>query len=139
MVSGKGQLKVSETALQNQVKALLINLGYTVMETGKGRSRQTCSRCGNKSYATGWQGNTRGLPDLYIHRQSWPRGRAVAVELKTPTGTIRKEQKELADAGLTYICRSVGCVIDVLVSCERDLQNDSQVTTLEKVKDINGF
>lgn len=131
--------KITESALQKQIYSLLTTIGYKVMETGKGRAKQKCSKCGFSSYATGWQGNTVGLPDLYIHSINWPRGQSLAVELKTQTGEIRKEQKQLADAGLVYICRSVGCVINAVIACERIFNNYDQVETLEKIKEINGF
>lgn len=131
--------KLNESAIQRQIVMLLRAVGYVVMETGKSRSRQTCSRCGNKAYATGWQGNTVGLPDLYIHSSKWPRGYALAIELKTPTGAIRKEQEEYANLGIIYICRSVSCVINTLINHERELGNDIQVESLEKIRDINGI
>jgi len=98
-----------ENDLQNSVVNLLRSLGYTVMETGKARSKSRC-RCGAWVTASGWQGNTVGLPDLYIHRPSWG-ALALPIEMKTPTGQVRPEQKALADAGVTIICRSVDDVV----------------------------
>jgi hypothetical protein len=139
MATQQTKQKVSEATLQHQVVYLLRTLGYTIMESGKGRSKQRCAKCGHSSYATGWQGNTVGLPDLYIHSIKWPRGVALAIEMKTQTGSVRKEQQELAEKGLVFICRSVGCVINALIQQERQLNNEIEVDTLQKVKDINGF
>ena len=131
--------KMTESTLQSHVRTLLISQGYTVMETGKGRSKQRCIKCGNQSYATGWQGNTKGLPDLYIHCARWGKGVALAIELKTEKGVVRDEQKKLEEDNLTYICRSVGNVIEVIQRMEQKQNNQNMVDHLERIKEINGF
>jgi hypothetical protein len=132
-------VQITEKDLQKQVLSVLINLGYHVFETGKARSLQKCKSCGSKQYATGWQGNTPGLPDLYIHSKQWHRGTAVAIELKTEKGAVRDTQKTLNDLGYTFICRSVGCVLRSILSIEMQMNNDAKVDQLKKVIDINGF
>lgn len=132
-------LQITEKDLQKQVLSVLINLGYHVFETGKARSLQKCKSCGSKQYATGWQGNTPGLPDLYIHSKQWHRGMALAIELKTEKGAVRDTQKTLNDLGYTFICRSVGCVLRSILSIEMQMNNDAKVDQLKKVIDINGF
>ena len=129
----------SEKQLQTQVVYLLKLLGYTVMETGKSRSKQKCKACGAMSYATGWQGNTAGLPDLYIHSSKWPTALAVAIELKTQTGTVRKEQQELYEKGLSSICRSITCVLNALLRIETLLNNSEMIEKIERTKEVNGY
>jgi len=81
---------VSEKALQSQVVSCLTVLGYTVFETGKARGKTKCSTCGAYSYATGWQGNTLGVPDLYVHNSQWKTPIGIGIELKTKTGAVTK-------------------------------------------------
>jgi len=132
-------LKVTEASIQNQSVALLKALGYRVMETGKSRSKQRCKTCGTQSYATGWQGNTVGLPDMYIHSIQWPRGVALAIEMKTMKGAIRPEQLELAEQGLINICRSTLCVLQTVEKYEQSICNEIQVERIRKIIDINGI
>lgn len=124
-----------ENDLQNSVVNLLRSLGYTVMESGKGRSKSRC-RCGAWVVATGWQGNTVGLPDLYIHRESWG-NIALPIEMKTPTGQIRPAQKALADAGVTTICRSVEDVVTTVSHFEQRFGLDTE--SLRRFREINGY
>lgn len=132
-------LQISEKDLQKQVITMLMNLGYHVLETGKARSLQKCKSCGSKQYATGWQGNSPGLPDLYVHSKHWERGIAIAIELKTEKGSVRDTQKVINELGYTYICRSMGAVLRAILSIEMHMKNDSKVDQLKKVIDINGF
>ena len=105
------------------------------METGKGRGKTKC-RCGAWVTATGWQGNTVGLPDLYIHRPLWG-NIALPIELKTPTGRVRPEQKVLADAGVTTICRSVEDVVTTVSQFEERF--GLQCESLRRFLDVNGY
>lgn len=139
MATSKIKSTLSELAIQNQSVTLLQALGYVVMETGKSRSKQKCKTCGTYSYATGWQGNTVGLPDMYIHSTNWPRGVAIAIEMKTEKGEIRPEQLKLAEQGLINICRSTSCVLQVIEKYEQSICNEMQVDRIRKIKEINGF
>jgi hypothetical protein len=132
-------IQITEKDLQRQVITMLMNLGYHVLETGKARSLQKCKTCGSKQYATGWQGNSPGLPDLYIHSKQWERGVAVAIELKTEKGSVRDTQKTINELGYTYICRSMGAVLRAILSIEMHMNNESKVDQLKKVIEINGF
>ena len=132
-------VSLTEKDLQRQVYVMLVNLGYHVFETGKARSLQKCKSCGSKQYATGWQGNTPGLPDLYVHSKQWQRGLAVAIELKTEKGAVRDTQKELNELGYTFICRSVGAVLRSILSIEMHMDNQVKVDQLKKVIEINEF
>lgn len=114
-----------EAQLQRDVRHTLVLLGYTVMETGKSRSRVACSRCGNRAYATGWQGNTPGLPDLYVHRDGWG-PLAVALELKAEKGKPSEAQKELAERGVTVIVRSIKQALETLSEVESRIGDASQ-------------
>lgn len=128
---------MTEQALQNLTRSCLALLGYTILETGKGRSKQRCKRCGTESYATGWQGNTPGLPDLYIHAPWWRIPFGLGIEMKTATGAVRKEQANLANQGMTRICRTVNQVVDALVEAEVMLGNPEQLDRIESFRRAN--
>jgi len=96
------------------------------METGKSRSRVKCGSCGASSFATGWQGNTPGLPDIYVHRRGLGLPVAVALELKAKSGKPTETQKWLADNNLTRIVRTVREAMDTLLEVETMLGNKHQ-------------
>lgn len=122
-----------ELRLQRDVVTVLSSLGYTIMETGKSRGRNKCANCGASNYATGWQGNTPGLPDLYAHRSGIGLPIAVAMELKAPKGRPSEAQKWLADANMTRIVRSVGDALETVRRIEVKLGNDQQVKRITQV------
>jgi len=121
-----------EAQLQRDIRSMLVLLGYTVMETGKSRSRNVCARCGNRAYATGWQGNTPGLPDLYVHRDGWG-PLAVALELKAEKGKPSEAQKNLAERGVTVIVRSTKQALDTLSTIESRIGDEAQVARIAGV------
>jgi hypothetical protein len=105
---------MTEAQLQTLVRNTLAVLGYTVIETGKARRKVQCPRCKGWHYPTGWQGNTPGCPDLYVHAQHWRVPVAVGIELKTTKGAVRREQKNMAGQNMTAICRDLESVVEVL-------------------------
>ncbi len=127
-----------EAAFQKSVIDVLTILGYRVFETGKSRSKVRCTKCGSYSYATGWQGNTPGLPDIYIHskHRTW-NSTALAIELKTEKGVVSQIQKDIADAGYTTICRSIDEVIDVVLAKEAANENWTAYDRVRRFKDDN--
>ena len=127
-----------EAAFQKSVIDVLTILGYRVFETGKSRSKVRCTKCGSYSYATGWQGNTPGLPDIYIHskHRTW-NSTALAIELKTEKGVVSQIQKDIADAGYTTICRSINEVIDVVLAKEAANENWTTYDRVRRFKDDN--
>lgn len=106
-----------EMQIQTAARNILIIHGYVVMESGKARSKVKCPMCKQAFFPGGWQGNTPGLPDLYIHHPAWG-GIALPIELKAPGGSIRREQQELQKAGVIYICRSVEEVLKTVSQFE---------------------
>jgi hypothetical protein len=127
-----------EAALQKQVVDTLMMLGYKVFETGKTRTKVRCTKCGAYSYATGYQGNTPGLPDLYIHSSHHLWGsKAVAIELKAAKGKTSEVQQEIADAGYTTICRSIEEVLSVISRVEADLNNWTAVDKITRFMEAN--
>ena len=126
-----------ETQLQTLVRNTLAVLGYTVIETGKARSKVACPKCKTWHYPVGWQGNTPGCPDLYIHAPHWKAPIALAVELKAPKGTVRREQKAMADQKMTMICRDLDGVIQLLIEHEREHGSPVQVERLERFVERN--
>jgi len=126
-----------ETQLQTLVRNTLAVLGYTVIETGKARSKVACPKCRTWHYPVGWQGNTPGCPDLYIHAPHWKQPVALAVELKTPKGAVRREQKNMADQNMTVICRDLDSVINAVLTHERKHGEPVQVERLEKFLERN--
>ena len=127
-----------EAAFQKSVIDVLTILGYRVFETGKSRSKVRCTKCGTYSYATGWQGNTPGLPDIYIHskHRTW-NSTALAIELKTEKGVVSQIQKDIAEAGYTTICRSIDEVIDVVLAKEAANENWTAYDRVRRFKDDN--
>ena len=127
-----------EAALQKQVIDTLMVLGYKVFETGKTRTKVRCTKCGAYSYATGYQGNTPGLPDLYIHSSHHLWGsKAVAIELKAAKGKTSEVQQEIADAGYTTICRSIEEVLSVISRVEADLNNWTAIDKITRFMEAN--
>ena len=127
---------MSEAELQNHIRQSLALLGYTIIEIGKSRSKTKCNKCGSYSHATGWQGNTVGAPDIYIHAPWWA-SCAVGIELKTKKGAVRKQQQNLADQGMTSICRSLNDVLDVVILFENNLSHFAQAEKVSKFKEVN--
>lgn len=122
---------MTEKELQNQIVCALRILGYTVLESGKARSKTQCMNCKSWFYPKGWQGNTVGLPDIYIHNANWKMPIGIGIELKTEKGSVRKAQQDLADESMTKICRSLDDVLLVLMDAENLIGTD---TTKEKIK-----
>ena len=127
-----------EALLQKQVIDMLVLLGYKVFETGKTRTKVRCNKCGSVTYATGYQGNTPGLPDLYIHSSNplW-KSRALSIELKAADGKASAVQQEIADAGYTTICRTPEEVLLVLFNVECKLENWSAVDRIGRFRKAN--
>jgi hypothetical protein len=119
----------SEALFQKQVITLLSACGYTVIEVGKSRGKTKCPSCNKYHYSTGWQGNTVGAPDLYIHKQEW-HGIAIGIELKTPKGAVRKEQQELANKSVVTICRTLEDVVNTVTAIDKRLNVESKLEKL---------
>ena len=119
----------AEALFQKQVIAFLSACGYTVIEVGKSRGKTQCPTCKTYHYSSGWQGNTVGAPDLYVHRKEWSH-LAVGIELKTEKGAVRKEQQAFADKGLVSICRNMEDVIRLITTIDKRFNLESK---LEKV------
>ena len=122
-----------ELRLQKDVATVLSSLGYTIMETGKSRGRVKCNSCGASSYATGWQGNTPGLPDVYVHRTGIGLPVAIALELKAPKGKPTEAQKMLADNNMTRLVRSVSDALEAVHDIESRLGNARQAERIHQV------
>jgi hypothetical protein len=118
-----------EALFQKQVVTLLAACGYVVIEVGKSRGKTKCPTCGTYHYSSGWQGNTVGAPDLYVHRKEWDRI-SVGIELKAEKGVVRKEQQEFANKELTTICRTLEDVITTVSAVDKRLNIESK---LEKI------
>jgi len=119
----------SEAQFQKQVIALLTACGYLVIEVGKSRGKTKCPSCGKYHYSTGWQGNTVGAPDLYIHKKDW-NGLAIGIELKTTKGAVRKEQQVLANNNIVTICRTLEDVVTAVTAVDKQLNLESKLEKL---------
>jgi hypothetical protein len=108
----------AESTFQSQVTTLLTACGYTVIEVGKSRGKTRCPICKTYHYSTGWQGNTIGAPDIYVHHKDW-RFCSTGIELKTEKGAVRYEQQLLAEKHITIICRNMEDVITHIVSIDK--------------------
>jgi hypothetical protein len=137
LVISISKMTTTESQLQTLVCNTLALLGYTIIETGKARRKVQCPRCKSYHYPTGWQGNTVGCPDLYIHAAHWKSPVAVAVELKTTKGTVRKEQKCMAEQSMTAICRSVESVLLIVREYENLYGSPTQVERLDRYIERN--
>jgi len=129
----------SEASIQTEIRSLLIVLGYTVMETGKGRSRVSCRSCGAKTFATGWQGNTPGLPDLYVHRSGWQQPIAVGLELKAKDGKPSDAQQWLASQCMTRIVRSCAEALSIVLDIELLLGHADQASKIKDTLAMNNW
>lgn len=116
-----------EALFQNQICMMLRACGYTVIEIGKARAKSRCRSCGVYQYATGWQGNTVGAPDLYVHSKHWPIPIGVGLELKTEKGAVRTEQQKIADDNMTVICRTVDDVINAMRKVEAKFERECKL------------
>lgn len=121
-----------EAALQKAIVTCIATLGYVVMESGKSRSKVTCRACGAQTYATGWQGNTPGLPDLYVHHPDWF-GMAVGLELKGPKTVVTAVQQSLADNNITTIVRTVAEALHAVRRAESTLGRQSRVDRIDQI------
>jgi hypothetical protein len=110
--------KNDEAVFQSQVCMMLRACGYTIIEVGKSRGKTRCRSCGTFQYATGWQGNTVGAPDLYVHCKDWPIPIGVGLELKTEKGSVREAQQLIANENMTVICRNIDDVINAMRKVE---------------------
>lgn len=123
---------LTEKQLQQLVVQSLRLLGYTVFESGKARSKVMCPTCKTRHYATGWQGNSVGLPDLYVHNSKWKIPVGVGIELKTTKGKVQIEQQLFADMNVTKVCRSLDEVLNAIHTIELVIGNDHTIKKLEE-------
>ena len=123
---------ITEKQLQLSIVQALQLLGYTVFETGKTRTKVLCPTCKTRHYATGWQGNTIGVPDIYIHHRLWKIPIGLGIELKTEKGTVRTQQQIFADLNVTHISRSLDDVLNILHTVELVVGNDTTRKKLEE-------
>ncbi len=126
---------LTEKQLQQLVVQSLRLLGYTVFESGKARSKVMCPACKTRHYATGWQGNSVGLPDLYVHNSKWKIPVGVGIELKTTKGKVQIEQQLFADMNVTKVCRSLDDVLNAIHTVELVIGNDHTLKKLEEFID----
>lgn len=128
-------IKRSEAEIQNAIRHLLATLGYTVLEVGKARRKVQCTRCRAWHYPTGWQGNTIGTPDLYVHAPWWNMPVGIGFELKKPGGSVRKEQRNLANLQMTDIVHSEEEALTVVIKVERTIGSEEKAKRLEVILD----
>jgi len=90
--------KRSEAERQAEMVAWCAGNGYLALETGKARKRINCPDCNGWFYPRGWQGNTPGCPDLFIHGLHWPALMWLGVDVKAGhSAEVQPEQKKLID------------------------------------------
>jgi hypothetical protein len=123
---------MTEKQLQQLVVQSLQLLGYTVFESGKARTKVTCPSCRTRHYATGWQGNTIGLPDLYVHNTKWKIPIGVGIELKTEKGKVQTKQQIYSDMQVTRVCRSLDEVLNEIHTVELVIGNEQTIKKIEE-------
>ncbi len=118
--------KLLESALQQQIRGTLANVGYSSEEIGAARIKLacTCPNCGKRfeQYPEGKVGNTTGTPDLQVYRMTSafpPVG--IRLEVKTEKGGVRPAQEYLAQNGRSLIVRSVGDAVEAVRRVEQML------------------
>lgn len=135
MYTPKPPPRVPEKAIQKAIKDALEALGYRVVETGKARARSKATG----EYATGWQGNTPGCPDLFITGDGWPDILWIAAECKGDGTDITPAQVALRDAGRTVIVRSVGDAVRAVHRVEYQLMSWGWASASHRFQKIGRF
>ena len=91
---GKAPVYCGRGAEEADIVAAAVQLleisGYVVLRVGQHRADKA--------------GQTPGTPDLFVGREGAPFW--LGLEMKTGTGRVRKEQKELAEKGLILVART---------------------------------
>ena len=101
---------LKERELQAMAIQGLKAMGYRVLNV----SRRPVRRC---PHCNGWtnshDGVTPGTPDLLARRSGWQKGRWIGIEMKTLTGRLRPEQKEIHEDGGSFVARSVDDIVEI--------------------------
>lgn len=109
------KLKETEAGVQARIIEALEWRGYLVIDTTRKRKKQVCPKCSTAFWAQGGDGTSKGLPDLMVRREAWPRGVFAGLEIKTDTGRLSAEQQALAERGDIFVVRSHE---EALAACE---------------------
>ena len=89
-------MHIPERLIEAAIREELTLRGYICLHTS------THLRRGG-SYATGAD---KGVPDLLVTHKRWPTGAWLGIEVKTATGRLSAEQKNLYELGRIYVVRS---------------------------------
>ena len=108
-----------EEDIQHTIVQGLGLLGYDVLQTS--RRGIVCKRCGQKTY--GGDGADKGVPDLLITHDSWPKCAALMMECKGPRTRVSPEQRDLERRGRTVIVRSWEEAIAAVRAFEGELKH----------------
>lgn len=122
----------TEATIQTSIVSILRMFGYIVIEIGRTRRMVPCQRCGAKTPAIGWQGNTPGAPDLMVTTGRWG-NLWTGLEVKRHGGAIRPEQRALLDNGSIAIVRSVRDALGQIIEIEERFGVDA--SRLREVRD----
>jgi hypothetical protein len=105
----------SEAERQKEMVAWCQANGYLVLETGKARKMVRCNTCGTVEYPRGWQGNTPGCPDLFVHGLHWPALLWMGVDVKAGAkAEVQPEQKRLVDQNAIAIVTNLPEMVRLL-------------------------
>jgi hypothetical protein len=96
---------IREEDVQHTIVEGLRALGYTVLQTSRRGIRGVCPGCGTRIKSYGGDGADKGTPDLLVSKPGWL-GAWIGLEVKSPTGVLRPEQRELAQRCMVFVVRS---------------------------------
>lgn len=88
-----------ETDIQAAAIAELTRAGYIVLQCSVRYHAQRCRECGAWARPEGGTGQSPGIPDLIVTRESWPIGLWRGVEMKGPKTPLSAEQELLLAQG----------------------------------------
>ena len=106
-----------ETIQQATIHALRA-LGYRVQQTTHRVKLACCPKCFTKFHPKGNYGATKGISDLLVRSENWPKYFWVHIEMKGPKTPLSPEQKELAAADGIVIARSVDDAVEIMKEVE---------------------
>jgi hypothetical protein len=104
----KNQLAPREEVVQSHIIGALRSMGLRVLQTTHRVKRQRCPHCGEVSRpAAASYGASPGVPDILATADDYPPGTLIGLEVKSSSGTLSREQKELKEAKRIHVVRSI--------------------------------
>lgn len=109
-----------EENIQQATIHALRTRGYRVQQTTHRVKLASCPKCHQKFRPGGNYGATKGIADLLIRRDNWPKYFWMQLEMKGPKTPLSPDQKELLSAEAIAIARDVKTAIEIVEEVERE-------------------